>query len=65
MKPFSDFYTSSNEKLDELLKEVIADEFAENEKLSSAEFAGKIISANRIITLDTLRVYHEWLSEQF
>lgn len=64
MDNFSSFYNASNEELDKLLSEVISDNFPDNQRLSPAEFAGAILNANRTITLDTLRVYHEWLSEQ-
>lgn len=64
MKTFDDFLDSSNERFVELLENVINEHLQEQESLSAEEFASKILTVSREIMLDTLRLYHEWLSEQ-
>lgn len=64
MKPFKEFYNSSKDELNQLTEEVIQEHFHAHQSLSPTELTSKIITVNQIITLDTLRLYHDWLSEQ-
>lgn len=64
MKSFEDFYTATSDKLDAAFSEVIQDELTSQQHMSPAELLAKIVQINRIITYDTLREYHNWLSEQ-
>ncbi len=64
MKSFSEFYNSSKDELNRLTEEVIQEHFPAGQPLSSTELTSKIVTASKTITLDTLRLYHDWLSEQ-
>lgn len=64
MKSFNDFYTSTSADFDKFLKELIKEEFPTGEIVSPMELAGKLLSANSQLTLERLRLYHDWLSEQ-
>lgn len=64
MKTFDSFLDSSNDKLADLLENVVREHFPDYERLSYEQLTSKIITVSRSVTLDTLRVYHEWLSEQ-
>lgn len=64
LKPFKEFYNSSKDELYRLTEEVIQEHFHTRQSLSPTELASKIITVNQLITLDTLRLYHDWLSEQ-
>ena len=64
MKSFDDFYNESREKLSNLLNEILSEEFPSGASSSPAELAEKVIHISRIVTLDTLREYHDWLSKQ-
>lgn len=64
MKNFNEFYQSASDELDKSIHEIITEEFITGERLNSTELVGKILSANQQITLDTLRIYHEWLVKE-
>lgn len=64
MKSFDDFYNESSEKLSDLLSEILSEEFPSGTSSSPAELVEKVIHISRVITLDTLREYHDWLSKQ-
>ena len=64
MKTFAEFYNESKDELNSLAQEAIKTQVSSQENLSPTEFASKILTLSRTTTLDTLRVYHEWISEQ-
>ena len=64
LKSFKEFYNSSKDELNRLTEEVIREHFSPARSLSPTELTSEIITVNQIITLDTLRLYHDWLSEQ-
>lgn len=64
MKSFDDFCSSHSDEMEENLQKIITGKVLDGTKLTISELAGTIVAFNRQITLDTLRLYHEWLSEQ-
>ena len=62
MKPFNDFYSECKEQLDKSALD--ASKSLSGGPYSPSEIAGKMIVCNQMLILDTLRLYHEWLSEQ-
>ena len=63
MNTFDNFYAESKELLDKAVIETATSELSGG-PYTPSEFAGKILAANQKVTLDTLRIYHEWLSAQ-
>lgn len=64
MKSFDDFCSSYSDEMEENLQKIITGKVPDGTKLTISELAGTIVAFNRQITLDTLRLHHEWLSEQ-
>lgn len=64
MKSFDDFCSSYSDEMEENLQKIITGKVPDGTKLTISELVGTIVAFNRQITLDTLRLYHEWLSEQ-
>lgn len=64
MKSFDDFLDSSDEKTVELIVNAVREEFPGQETVSVTELTARMLAISKNITLETLRVYHDWLSEQ-
>ena len=62
MKTFDTFYSEYRDRLNSSVQEIASE--MSGGPYSPSEFAGKLIVANQMVTLDTLRMYHQWLSEQ-
>ena len=64
MKSFDDFLNLSNDRFPEFLENVLSEHFQDGENLSADRIVSKTLTISREITLDTLRLYHDWLANQ-